>query len=210
MREYIVGENQQQHYCFIFDQTTGLHNIHLRFYVERNAVLLVEIFIANVTLDIIIDCVLQGEGAGASIKGVYMADALHKVTMFTMQHHKVGHAQSKLIMKGIVRDNAQAHYHGTIRVEKEAHGTYTSQENKNILLSNGARVISVPNLEVLAHDVRCFHASAIGRFDEKQLLYAASRGIDEKVAQRLLLHAFIADIFVNEGLKDRLNDLIAS
>ena len=96
----------------------------------------------------------------------------------------------------------------TVRMEKEARGAYASQENKNMLLSSGARALSVPSLEVLTHDVHCFHGSAIGRFDEEQLLYAGSRGIDEKTAQRLLLHAFFADLFSDMGLKEKMEILV--
>ena len=208
MQEYRVGENQQQHYCFLIDETTSLYDAHFRFYIERNAVAVIEILIMHVTIDIVIDCILQGEGADVCIKGVYVVNASHKVTVSTLQHHITTHTRSNLVMKGIVRDNAQAHYQGTIRVEKEAQGTHALQENKNILLSNGARVVSVPSLEVFAYDVRCFHGSAIGKFDKEQLLYVASRGIDEKMAQKLLLQAFVADIFVNEELKEKMRVLI--
>ena len=111
-------------------------------------------------------------------------------------------------MKGVLSGTAYAHYHGTVRMEKEARGAYASQENKNMLLSSGARALSVPSLEVLTHDVHCFHGSAIGRFDEEQLLYAGSRGIDEKTAQRLLLHAFFADLFSDMGLKEKMEILV--
>jgi Fe-S cluster assembly scaffold protein SufB len=208
MQEYRVGENQRQHYCFLVDETTSLHDAHLRFYVERNAVAVIEIFIAYVTIDLVIDCILQGEGADVCIKGVYMIDTSHKVTISTMQHHKASHANSNVVMKGIVRDNAQAHYQGIIRVEKKAQGTHAAQENKNIVMSSGARVVSVPSLEIFAHDVHCSHASATGKFDKEQLLYAASRGIDEKAACKLLLQAFVADIFMNEELKEKMRELI--
>ena len=208
MHEYIVGENQHKNYCFLIDETTAVHDMHIRFYVERNAVLVAEILIAHVDINVTIDCVLRGEGADARIMGAYILDASNKVQINTMQHHNVPCARSTLVMKGVLRDSAHVHYHGTIRVEKEAHGTYTSQENKNMLLSSSARALSVPSLEVLTHDVHCFHGSAIGRFDAEQLFYAASRGIDEKTAQRLLLKAFFADLFVDKILNEQMRLLI--
>jgi len=208
MHEYIVGENQHKNYSFLIDETTATRDMHIRFYVERNAVLVAEILIAHTDVNVSIDCVVRGEGADVRIMGAYVLDASNKVQINTTQHHTVAHTRSMLIMKGALRDNAYAHYHGTIRVEKEAHGAYTSQENKNILLSNNARALSVPSLEVLTHDVHCFHGSAIGRFDEEQLFYAASRGIDEKKAQQLLLNAFFADLFVDARLRDQVGLLI--
>jgi Fe-S cluster assembly protein SufD len=208
MQEYIVGENQQKNYCFLFDKINALHDTHIRFYVERNAVLVLEILIVHVSVDLVVDCIVQGEGAEARIFGAYILNASDTVTITTMQHHTVAHARSNLVMKGILRENAYAQYHGAIRVEKEAHGTYASQENKNMLLSDSARVVSVPNLEILTHDVHCFHGSAIGRFDKEQLFYAESRGIDEKRAQQLLLRAFLADLFVDELLNEKVHLLI--
>ena len=106
-----------------------------------------------------------------------------------------------MVIKGALHDNAFAHYQGNICIEKNASGSYASQENKNILLSNAARVVSVPNLEVLNNEVKCFHGSAIGRFDEEQLFYAACRGIDEKAAEKILLKAFFTDVVDGELFK---------
>ena len=208
MQEYVVGENQQKNYRFLIDKTSTLHDMHIRFVVERNATLVADILIAHATAHITIDCILRGEGADARIMGAYVLDETNKVQIATTQHHVVANTRSTLVMKGALRDNAYAHYHGIIRIEKEARGTYASQENKNILLSNSARALSVPSLEVLTHDVHCFHGSAIGRFDSEQLLYAASRGIDEKIAQRLLLKAFFADLFLDADLKEKMSVML--
>jgi len=207
IHEYIIGENQQQHYSLVIDDT-AVGDQHMRFYLERNAVLAVEIVIASTTINVHVECVLRGENADARIMGAYLIDASHKTQITTMQHHSAPHTRSILIMKGLLRDSAQAQYHGTVRIEKDARGSCASQENKNMLLSNSARAISVPSLEVLTHEVQCSHGSAIGRFDEEQLFYAASRGIDEKVAQRLLAHAFFANLFTDKGLKERIQSLI--
>ena len=99
-------------------------------------------------------------------------------------------------------------FKGMIRIEKDAQGSCASQENKNILLSNGAHAVSVPSLEVLTHDVQCSHGSAVGRFDDEQLFYAASRGIDEKRTQHLLSNAFLADLYTDEKLKECVKNLI--
>lgn len=207
MREYIIGENQQQHYSLVIDDTTA-GDQHMRFYLERNAGLTVEILIASTTINVHVECVLGGKNADARIVGAYLIDASHKAQISTLQHHIVPHTRSTLIMKGLLRDNAQSQYHGTVRIEKDARGSCASQENKNMLLSNRARALSVPSLEVLTHDVQCSHGSAIGRFDDEQLFYAASRGIDEKVAQQLLAHAFFADLFTDEMMKKRVINLI--
>jgi Fe-S cluster assembly protein SufD len=182
-------------------------NQHIRFYVERNAKLVVEMLIAS-TANVHIECILAGVGAEARITGAYMLDTSHKAQISTLQHHVVPHTSSTLLMKGLLRDSAQAQYHGTVRIEKDAQGSCASQENKNILLSNSARAVSVPSLEVLTHDVQCSHGSAIGRFDDEQLFYAASRGVDEERAQHLLSNAFVADLFTDEMLQKKVSELI--
>ncbi|HLJ31360.1 MAG TPA: SufD family Fe-S cluster assembly protein [Candidatus Babeliales bacterium] len=208
--EYYVAENQQAHYSFLFDETIAHSPKHMRFVVERNAIMNVEILIARTPLNIHIECILQGEGADARIAGIYMGHMADAITITTMQHHKACHTRSNLVMKGILHDTAWAHYQGNVRIEQDAHGTVASQENKNILLSNAARAVSVPSLEVLNHDVQCSHGSAIGKFDEEQILYAAARGIDEKTAQHLLLQAFCADLFTDEKLKKQMSILLES
>ena len=227
IREYIVGENQHKYYSFLIDLPSDLSDEAsaksealakegdtttgdrcMRFYLERNAGLTVEILIASTTTNVHVECILRGENADARIVGAYLIDASHKTQISTLQHHTVAYTRSTLIMKGLLRDSAQAQYHGTVRIEKEAHGSVASQENKNMLLSNSARAISVPSLEVLTHDVQCSHGSAIGRFDNEQLFYAASRGIDEKEAQQLLANAFFADLFTNEVLQQKMHELI--
>lgn len=208
IREYCVAENQHAQYSFLFDETTAQSRISLRFVVERNAMVNVEILIARIPLHIHLECILQAEGADARISGIYMGHMADAITITTVQHHKACHTRSNLVMKGILHDKAYVHYQGNIRIEHDAQGTVASQENKNILLSNAARAVSVPSLEVLNHDVQCSHGSAIGKFDEEQILYAAARGIDEKTAQCLLLEAFCADLFTDEKLKKRIDVLI--
>lgn len=202
--EYIVGENEHKKYTFLIDKANATYDKHLCFYVQRNATLVIEILVVHADARVNIDCILQGEGADARIIGAYIGSASHAIHITSFQHHQVPHTSSVLIMKGALYDNAHAHYHGTIRIDEKASGSNASQENKNMLLSNNARALSVPNLEVLTNDVKCFHGSAIGRFDNEQLFYTLSRGIDEKRAQQLLLNAFFADLFVNDELKKRL------
>lgn len=214
VNEYRIGENQEKNYSFLIDLSADVssealakEDQHIRFYVERNARLVVEMLMVS-TANVHVECILQGEGADARIMGAYILDASHAGKITTVQEHAVANARSTLVMKGVLRDNAQAQYHGTIRVAQQARGTCASQENKNILLSNNARAVSVPSIEVLAHDVQCSHGSAVGRFDEEQLFYAAARGIDEKTAQKLLLQAFFADLFMDRELNEKVQLLI--
>ena len=206
VEEYFIGENQQQDYTFIFDHNTTQREVVMRFYVEAYATLKLHVLImcaiaetgSDASMRIKIECVLRGQGAQAFIKGAYVLSEQHSLIIDTFQHHEGAYTQSTLLMKGVLRDQAYVKYQGTIRVEKTASGAYASQENKNIVLSNAARAVSIPNLEVLHNEVKCFHGSAIGGFDPEQLFYVASRGINEKKAEELLLKAFFADVVEGE------------
>ncbi len=208
LHEYVVAENQHSTYALVIDKTSNAEHQHVRFYLERNAKLVAEILIDHANAHVTIECVLRGSGADAHIAGAYVLGTTNAVQINSLQHHTAPHTTSNLVMKGIVNDSAHAQYRGTIRVEKEARGTHTAQENKNMLLSNNARALSIPSLEVLTNDVHCFHGSATGRCDEEQLFYCAARGIDEKNAQRLLLQAFVADLFVSNELNEKVLGLI--
>ena len=206
--EYIIGENQHLNYEFFIDNKKNDIAQYYYFYLERNAALRAEFFIMHADVELIVECVLGGHGAQADVVGVYGAHSNNIVRIKTVQHHRAAHTRSSVVMRGIVRDSAQAYYHGTIRVEKKAHGSDASQENKNMVMSNSARVVSEPQLEVLTNDVRCFHGSATSRCDDEQLFYCSARGIDEKKAQHLLLHAFFSGLFVSENLQEKIVELI--
>lgn len=180
----------------------------ISFYVQRNASLLVELFITRVDASIFIVCTLEGESSSADVRGIYCAHETNNIVIKTMQHHAVAHATSNVTIKGILYGAAQAHYYGMIRVEKNAYATKACQENKNIILSDNARAVSIPQLEVLTDDVHCFHASATGKWDNEQLFYCATRGIDDKRAQQVLLRGFLATTFKSDVMKKSLEKYI--
>lgn len=203
----LVPENSQQFYTCVCAPSSAHKNISLTFVVERNASLRVELLVVHTSAVVDITCIMRGESGQAVINGAYVLRDEDTVRIATLQHHEAAHTTSTLVMKGIVNDSARAEYSGMIRVEKNARCSVSSQENKNMLLSDKARAVSVPQLEVLTHDVHCFHGSASGRFDADHLFYAASRGIDEKQMQRLLVQAFFAGMFTTNEITDVLKGL---
>ncbi len=142
-----------------------------------------------------LDIILQGSGAQAHVRGLYLLSGSRNIDIASAQMHQKSHTTSDLILKGIVHDQAHAVYRGIIFIDKQAYRTNASQENKNILLSDAARAHSIPSLEVLNHDVQCSHGSAVGQFDKEQLFYVQARGLEEKVAKKLLLEGFLSDLF---------------
>ena len=205
---YTVTENTQLTHVVICTPSSTHKNIHISFILETNATARVELLVAHTDAVITIECVLRGEASRIIVNGAYLLHELNNVSITTLQHHEAAHTTSRLVMKGIVDGAAHVQYAGMIRVEKAARCSDALQENKNILLSNQARAVSVPSLEVLTNDVHCFHGSTLGRFDQDHLFYAASRGIDEMQARRLLVHAFFGTMFENKKIKMLLGELV--
>ena len=203
-----MSANQHEHYTFIFDEQNIQAQCTYSFYVAADASLKIDLLIANADAQITLHCFLQGTGANVAIRGAYILFGEHNANVTVVQYHQAAYTSSNLLIKGVLSDSAQAHYQGTIQIDKNAHATFASQENKNILLSSRARVISIPNLQVLNNEVKCFHGSAIGTIDEEQLFYAACRGIDEALAKKLLLRSFLADVIVGEQMTTKISELI--
>ena len=196
-----IVENQHFSKRIWIDEKNNGENSHFFFFVEQNAHLDVEFFITNVSTTINIECVLMGEHAHARIRCGYMLNKSHSIIINTTQHHQKAHTKSDLIVRGVLYEHAQSTYNGMIKVDSIARQSASSQEHKALLLSNNARALSIPALEVKTDDVRCFHASALGKFDQEQVFYAASRGLDVSRAEQLLLTAFFSEVAHEDIIK---------
>jgi Fe-S cluster assembly protein SufD len=122
------------------------------------------------------------------------------------------HCYSNELYKGVMDDNATGVFNGKIFVRKDAQKTNAYQSNKNILLSNTASVNTKPQLEIFADDVKCSHGCTIGSLDTEAMFYLRSRGVTEKNAKSLLMHAFADDILENikpEAIRNYVDQLIS-
>lgn len=164
--------------------------------------------LTKINLSLEIHVYLEGSSSRATINGVYALDFDQKVSIKTFQNHIGEMAKSELLLKGMLKGRAQAFYEGLIFIGPEARKTQASQENKNILLSKQAQVISIPSIKVLQHDVQCSHGSAIGRFEKEQLWYLQSKGLEEVKAHKLLISSFFASVIENFKDKDLLEEAI--
>jgi Fe-S cluster assembly protein SufD len=140
------------------------------------------------------DSRLVGRGGTSNLLAAYFGDGEQMHDFRTMQDHVAPKTTSDLLFKGAVEGLARSVYTGLIRVRKGAAGTNAFQTNRNLVLSEGARANSVPNLEIDENDVSCSHASAVGPIDEEQRYYLESRGIPREVADRLIVLGFFEDI----------------
>jgi Fe-S cluster assembly protein SufD len=141
------------------------------------------------------DCRLVGRGATGDLLAAYFGDGDQTLDYRTFQDHVAPDTTSNLLFKGVVSDRSRSVYTGLIRVAKAARGTNAFQTNRNIKLSEEAWAESVPNLQIENNDVHCSHASAVGPIDEEQRFYLESRGVPTRVAERLIVAGFFAEVF---------------
>jgi Fe-S cluster assembly protein SufD len=134
---------------------------------------------------------LNGTGASGRVTGAYVGHGRQHLDYDTTQEHAAPNTTSDLAFRGILRDRATAVWSGMIRVDPDAQRTDAFQENRNLLLSDGAHADAIPGLEIEANDVRCTHAATVSRVDEEQLFYLRTRGLDRSEAERLLVGGFL-------------------
>lgn len=137
---------------------------------------------------------LGGPGGTTRLLAVYFGSGSRTVDFRTVQEHRAPRTTSELLFKGAVANRSQAVYTGLIRVDKGAAGTNAFQTNRNLVLHEGARADSVPNLEIEDNDVRCSHASAVGPIAEDQRFYLASRAVPPEAADRLITLGFLDEV----------------
>ena len=153
-------------------------------------------------VDINLSVIMCGDHSKVTILGLCALAQQQSVTIKTNQIHCGKHSQSQLILQGLITDRACLTYDGTIRIEEQACGTYALQNNKNILLSSTASAISIPNIEVLNHDVQCYHGAAVGKFDVQHMNYMQSRGLSTLIIQQLLVQELFAQVLQGYEKRD--------
>jgi Fe-S cluster assembly protein SufD len=138
-----------------------------------------------------IQVVLNGRGSQADLLGIVDVSGRQHVDFQTLQEHYGDATRSDLVIHDALRERASANFTGLIRINKPAHQTESSQEQKNILLSDSARADSDPKLEILNNDViRCTHGAAVGPVDSEMVFYLQSRGLDRSAAEELIVKGF--------------------
>jgi Fe-S cluster assembly protein SufD len=156
---------------------------------------------------------LAGARSDAELLGAYFADATQHLEQQVYVHHDGPETRSRVTYKGALQgEGARTVWIGDVLIGPKAVGTDSYEQNRNLVLTDGARADSVPNLEIETGDiVGAGHASATGRFDDEQLFYLQSRGIPEQEARRLVVRGFLFEIVQQIGspaLQDRLQAAI--
>ncbi len=155
---------------------------------------------------------LAGPYADADLSGIYLMDKEQHVDTHVYVDHAVPHCTSNELFKGILDDQASGAFYGHILVRKDAQQTLAYQNNRNLLLTDKARIHTKPHLEIYADDVKCSHGATVGQLDPMAMFYLRSRGIDPHNARMLLMYAFAAEV-INKikvpALRERIDELVS-
>ena len=154
---------------------------------------------------------LGDQNSEALLYGLYITHGNQVVDNHTVLYHDHPNCHSWEVYKGILDGHSHAVFNGKVFVKPEAQKTDAKQTNRNLVLSDHAKVDTKPQLEIFADDVRCTHGATVGQLDEMALFYAQSRGLPAEEARRVLTYAFAAEVIDEVSLqpvRDELNRLV--
>ena len=154
---------------------------------------------------------LVGTGATTALAGAVIANAEQHVEKHILVEHVAEGCTSDMLYKQVLSGKSLGLVHGKVLVQPGAQKSASEQTLANLCVSEDARAMSQPMLEIYADDVKCNHGSTIGKLDENALLYMRQRGIPEIEARLLLQHAFVNDVLERipvQDLRERLSHLV--
>jgi Fe-S cluster assembly protein SufD len=144
---------------------------------------------------------LNDENIETLMYGLYITRGDQVVDNHTAIFHDHPNCRSWEVYKGVLDGRSRAVFNGKVFVQPEAQKTDAKQTNRNLLLSDAAKVDTKPQLEIFADDVKCTHGATVGRLDDVALFYARSRGVPHEAAERLLTYAFAAEVIDEVALE---------
>lgn len=154
-----------------------------------------------------IDLKFRAEGGEAWVDGLYMLNGSQHADTHSIIDHTVPNCISHQSYKGVLNDHSRGVFNGKVFVRENAHGTDAKQSNKNLLLSNDARVDTKPQLEIFNDDVKCAHGATVGQLEEEELFYLLTRGLPETLARNLLTYGFAEEIINKIGIESIKREL---
>ncbi len=162
-------------------------------------------------LDLNVD--LIGNGSSSELVGLYFGDDRQVFDYRVVINHHGKNTRSDVFLKGAVEDEAESVFSGLLKIWPDATRTSTFETNRNLVLSDGAKAHSVPNLEILCDDVVCGHGSTVGPLEEEHMYYLMSRGLSRERAQRVLIRGFFDEMIQRlpvSGLEEPVRDAVSA
>jgi Fe-S cluster assembly protein SufD len=204
--EFVIEDEAKLTVVSIQDWNTGsIHNGAQYAKLSRNSVFKhVMVTLGGAVVRMSPSAYFSAPGSDAALYGLYFADAGQYQEHRIFVDHSTPNCKSRVTYKGALQ-GAKAHtvWVGDVLIRAAAEGTDTYELNRNLLLTDGARADSVPNLEIETGQIQgAGHASASGRFDDEQLFYLQARGITELEARRLVVRGFLMDVVQQIGVAE--------
>lgn len=205
--EILVGdESEIEHYRYLNESNETFHIGTTRVHVGRNSRFnSTSISKGSRLARNDLNVLLKEEGGSCSINGLYITSGSQHIDNHINVDHSKPNTTSNQYFKGILDGQSRAVFSGRVLVRKAAQKTYAKQADKNLLLSEGARVNTKPSLEIYADDVQCFHGATAGAVAEDALFYMRSRGLTQDIATALLVNGFASEIIELIGLDEIKN-----
>lgn len=183
------------HYLAQFNSESAYHTANLNAQLHRHSKLTCHhMLIGSKLMRNNINIHLRGEGGSCDINGLTLGHESQVLDNHVEMNHIVPHCDSSQYFKTILDDKAHGVFGGRVVVFQEAQKTDAKQTNRNLLLSDHARIDTKPQLEIYADDVKCAHGATTGQLDRDAMFYLASRGLDPKSAREVMLYAFAHEI----------------
>ncbi|MGX6606344.1 Fe-S cluster assembly protein SufD [Micromonosporaceae bacterium Da 78-11] len=213
--EVVIGDSAQLTFVTLAEwDNDAVHAQHIKFQVGKDArVSHVQVALGGDLIRQSTSVEYTGRGGDAELWGLYFAGAGQHFEHRQLVDHGVPDCRSYVGYRGALQgESAHTVWVGDVLIRATATGTDTYEINRNLILTDGARADSIPNLEIETGEVAgAGHASATGRFDDEQLFYLMARGIPESEARKLVVRGFFAELINKipvEELRERLGDAI--
>jgi|SRR5579872_14449 len=162
--------------------------------VKENEELILPALWTGEEAELVYNILLAGKGASVKFIGLLLGNENQGLKLKITVVHQAENTTSEVIIKSALRDTSSIFFDGLIKIEKGAKGTNAWLAAHILLLSQKARGIAVPNLEILENDIKAGHAATVGRINDLELFYLMSRGIPEEKAKELIVRGFLESI----------------
>ena len=157
----------------------------------------VNVSVAGSAADYTID--LDGAGAENRLRSAYIAGGEEHTRLSLRVNHNVADCTSDSLVKGVAGGKATGEFYGLVYVAEDAQRTDARQTNRNIEIGPEAKIITKPQLEIYADDVKCSHGATVGQMDGEAIMYMRQRGLSEQQARRMQIEGFVNDIVLQAG-----------
>lgn len=151
---------------------------------------------------------LNGSGAESALYGFFLAAGDELCVTEIRTNHNVPDCRSESVVKGVAGGSARGEFRGLVYVAPDAQRTDARQQSRNVLLSETARILTEPQLEIYADDVKCSHGATVGLLDNDAILYMRQRGLSEAQARRLQIEGFVGDVASHCGIETLAEELM--